>query len=698
MKPEPYPHPIYSNVTLWDLPGIGTSKFPADQYLKRYGFENLDFFIIVSAGRFRENDAKLAQEIKKMGKKFYFVRSKIDNNLRDAERSQREYDEEKTLQKIRENCIQGLEKQGDSSPQVFLVSNFELSFYDFPALQETMERELPSHKRDVLILALPNVSISAINKKKEVFRSQIKWYASLSAAVAAVPIPGLSIAADLGILVGVITRYLFGFGLDKKSLEKISRATNIPYDDLRAVLKSPCSGKEVTKELVKSMLRSLTVVMACEAAEEGSRWIPLLGIPIAASLSFTAIYTFLRSTLDGLSVDAENVLKKGSKVLEDIKKAIENNDIVSAASITNKHLEDTNNIPLNIAITGESGSGKSTFINAFRGIDNTDERAARTGVATTTKPEPYPHPIYHNVTLWDLPGIGTSKFPADQYLKRSGFENVDFFIIVSAGRFRENDAKLAQEIKKMGKYFYYVRSKIDNNLRDAERSQREYDEEKTLQKIRENCIQGLEEQGVASPQVFLVSNFDLHLYDFPALHEIMERELPSHKRDVLILALPNICKSTSNKKKEVFSSQIKYYALMSAAVSAVPIPGLSIAADSGILVGVLRSYLLRFGLDQKSLEKLSSDRNIHVDDLRAVMKSHFSGKEVTKELVKSMLRSLTVVIVCEAAEEGFRWIPLLGIPIVAAISFTSVYKFLSSTLDSLSVDAENVLIKALNNK
>ncbi|CAL8313944.1 unnamed protein product [Gadus morhua 'NCC'] len=198
-----------------------------------------------------------------------------------------------------------------------------------------------------------------------------------------------------------------------------------------------------------------------------------------------------------------------SKVIEDLKNALEKVDLVSAVSIINiKYLEDTNKIPLNIAITGESGVGKSAFVNAFRGIDNADERAAPTGVETT-KPESYPHPIYPNVTLWDLPGVGTSKFPADQYLKHSWFENVDFFIIVSAGRFRENDARLAQEIKKMDKNFYFVRSKIDNNLSDAKRSQREYDEEKTLQKIRENCIQGLEEQGVASPQVFLVSSFDL---------------------------------------------------------------------------------------------------------------------------------------------------------------------------------------------
>ncbi|XP_059915030.1 interferon-inducible GTPase 5-like [Gadus macrocephalus] len=387
---------------------------------------------------------------------------------------------------------------------------------------------------------------------------------------------------------------------------------------------------------------------------------------------------------------------KESKVVADIKKAIENKDFLLAASITQKYLEDTNNIPLNIAVTGESGVGKSTFVNAFRGIDNTDERAAPTGeVETTMKPEAYPHPTYPNVTLWDLPGIGTTRFPADQYMKHVEFEKFDFFILVSAIRFNENDAKLAKEIKKMGKKLFFVRSKIDHNLRDAQRSQREYNEEKMLQKIREYCIQGLEKQGVESPQVFLVSSFDLHLYEFPALQDTMERELPSHKRDVLILALPNICKSTINKKKEVFRSQIWHYALLSATVAAVPIPGISIMVDVGILVKVLQGYLFGFGLDKMSLEKCSSATNTPLDELRAMLNCICSGKDVTKELVLLMLKSTTVALIGLAVEEGSRWIPFIGIPIAAALSFTTIYTFLSSILNKLSVDAENIVTKAL---
>nr|XP_024655591.1 T-cell-specific guanine nucleotide triphosphate-binding protein 1-like [Maylandia zebra] len=199
-------------------------------------------------------------------------------------------------------------------------------------------------------------------------------------------------------------------------------------------------------------------------------------------------------------------------VLASVKNDLMNNDTAAAVEKIQRYLKEADKIPLKIAITGESKSGNSAFVSALRGIKSIgdeDEGAAPTGVVeTTSEVTEYLHPNYPNVTLWDLPGIGTTKF-------------------------------LAKEIQKMKKKFYFVRTKIDNNIRDEKRK-RDFNEEGTLTKIREDCVQGLQKEGFESPQVFLVSSFEPHIYEFSELQQTLERELPAHQSDALLRAMSNI--------------------------------------------------------------------------------------------------------------------------------------------------------------
>uniref|UniRef100_A0A3B3V1F2 IRG-type G domain-containing protein n=1 Tax=Poecilia latipinna TaxID=48699 RepID=A0A3B3V1F2_9TELE len=227
-------------------------------------------------------------------------------------------------------------------------------------------------------------------------------------------------------------------------------------------------------------------------------------------------------------------------------RAMMETDPAAAAEKIRQCLEETDNIQLNIAITGEPGTGKSTFVNAFRGIHNNDEGAAPTGCENmTTNPTSYRHPDYSKVILWDLPGIGSTMWPADKYVERVELEKFDFFIILSADRFRENDVKLVKEIQKMEKKFYFVCSKVNHNLRDEEQSQMDFTEEKTLKTIYEDRVKGLEELGLKSPQVFLLLSPDVSLQGLKELKSTFEEDLPELKKHALRLTMIIIYKSTS---------------------------------------------------------------------------------------------------------------------------------------------------------
>ncbi|XP_018410109.1 PREDICTED: interferon-inducible GTPase 5-like [Nanorana parkeri] len=387
-----------------------------------------------------------------------------------------------------------------------------------------------------------------------------------------------------------------------------------------------------------------------------------------------------------------------SEEVEEIKTALEEGDLCKATEKFCQSLKDIENAPLNIAVTGESGSGKSTFINVIRGLDDDEEEgAAKTGVTETTmKPKAYPHPKYNNVTFWDLPGIGSPTFKPNDYLKVVEFDRYDFFIILSSDRFRHNDMELAKAIQSMGKKFYFVRSKVDSDLNASQkRRKNSYNEENILNEIRNNCFQCLQEGGIQDPKVFLLSCLDLKKYDFNLMQETLEQELPSQKRHVFLLCLPNISFPVLEKKRAALKSQIWKRASLSCAMATIPIPGLSVACDVGILLTEMRKYRDAFGLDEKSLEKLASRVDKDFDELKSVIKSPIAVGEINKELLIKLL--------CEGvggslmlAEYLASNIPLFGTLAAGGISFVITYLMLHNCLKDIAEDALRVLKKALD--
>lgn len=208
-------------------------------------------------------------------------------------------------------CKTGLKDLGIESPQVFLVSGFELHLYDFSLLHETLERELPAHKRDALLFAIPNIILEIINKRKEVFQSRIKYYSTLSAAVAAVPVPGLSAATfNLSLMTSVVTDYVAGFGLDKQSLEKLAASSGVSYDDLCAVIKSELAKVKITKEFLMKMFISVAGTAALMAAEKVSRRISVIVTALSMTFSFATTYATLNYFLNQLADDAQRVFNR----------------------------------------------------------------------------------------------------------------------------------------------------------------------------------------------------------------------------------------------------------------------------------------------------------------------------------------------------------------------------------------------------
>ena len=168
-------------------------------------------------------------------------------------------------------------------------------------------------------------------------------------------------------------------------------------------------------------------------------------------------------------------------------------------------------------------------------LEDDDDGAARVDVTETTiVPTEYQYPENPMISFVDLPGIGTPNYPdLFTYCEKLGLEYYDAFLIFTAGRLTQNQFELAKKAKSIGKSFFLIRTKIDNDCR-SEEINGAYNEEKMLKKMRKYCMQNVEGLISSENEIFLISNYEPHKWDFERLHAAIINALPVHQRECVI--------------------------------------------------------------------------------------------------------------------------------------------------------------------
>lgn len=169
---------------------------------------------------------------------------------------------------------------------------------------------------------------------------------------------------------------------------------------------------------------------------------------------------------------------------------------------------------LNFAITGLAGSGKSSLINALRGIRNNAPGAARVGIVeTTTRIQWYPdsNPRRTRVVWYDIPGAGTQNNRSARYFIEQGLPVFDFIIITVNDRITETDIDILQKCASLPEPIptFVVRSKADqhvHNLMNEESLSHEEAHAKVIMDTRRSFQENLQQAGLdRSTRIYIVS-------------------------------------------------------------------------------------------------------------------------------------------------------------------------------------------------
>ena len=184
---------------------------------------------------------------------------------------------------------------------------------------------------------------------------------------------------------------------------------------------------------------------------------------------------------------------------------------------------------VNIAITGRTGTGKSSFINAIM-KKWSGTRPAKVGPTETTKTcVGYVHPNDPNIILWDLPGVGTENFPQTSYLEKVNADLFDVFIIMTADRFTEQDTWLGKVMQERNKPVIFVRTKIGIDVENSKHDYPEKDERVVLKEMKadmmSNCAKFLQNLGV-----FLIDSHKSDMYEFSDLEKFVLQDTVSLRR------------------------------------------------------------------------------------------------------------------------------------------------------------------------
>ena len=142
----------------------------------------------------------------------------------DEKGEDQELTEEKEKKALK-NIMMDIKKNLEVNARIYLISSKPKyrEKYDFQELRQDIATSLPDLKQEVLLRTLKADTKGMIEEKESLLERRILMYSLSSAAAGTVPIPGLSITADIPIFYRMITEQREQLGLTNQDLATVAK-------------------------------------------------------------------------------------------------------------------------------------------------------------------------------------------------------------------------------------------------------------------------------------------------------------------------------------------------------------------------------------------------------------------------------------------------------------------------------------------
>ncbi|HEU0203380.1 MAG TPA: hypothetical protein VFR86_23475 [Burkholderiaceae bacterium] len=153
--------------------------------------------------------------------------------------------------------------------------------------------------------------------------------------------------------------------------------------------------------------------------------------------------------------------------------------------------------------------------------------------------------------------------------------------------------------------------------------------------------------------------------------------LPDTRRD--IDAVAERCRKLVGKR-----------ALVSAGAAVVPIPGIDIAVDFGVMAQMLEEINTAFGLTPEQIERLAPKRRLSAVKAVTALGSTAVGRHITRQLVLALAKAAAGRML---AKTSVKYVPLAGQAIAAGMSY-AVIRYIGKQHIADCMHVANVVIEA----
>lgn len=154
--------------------------------------------------------------------------------------------------------------------------------------------------------ALMPRSVAELDKRRAACKAMVRRRAAASGGMSLIPIPGVDIAGDVGVLLELIPAINKKFGLAPEQIDELDPRHKVLIYAMLKKVGSDLAGRAITKKLA---LAALKKVGARLATRQMLKFVPFAGQAAAVALSVTAMVYLGNSHVDACYEIARGAIK-----------------------------------------------------------------------------------------------------------------------------------------------------------------------------------------------------------------------------------------------------------------------------------------------------------------------------------------------------------------------------------------------------